>query len=269
MTVRNIQELPSALGPEYVGQWIRGTSQGLVAIFLDYDGTITPIVDRPEEAFLAAATRDRLDVLSKRCPVTIVTGRDVEVARKFIQLDQLTYAGCHGLDIQGPVGSGMRHQVAGEHLPVIDSVEAYLRQELQHVNGLIVERKTYGVSVHYRLVKPIEVQLVNTVVENAMWRFKGLRRENGKKVFELVPDVLWDKGVAVRWILRNIVDTPCTPIYIGDDQTDENAFGVLEDRGVPIVVADDERMTAAHYRLRNTDEVMRLIDLIIDALPPQ
>ena len=267
MTVRNIQELPSALDPKCVDQWMPRTSQESVVVFLDYDGTITPIVDQPDEAFLAVATRDRLDVLSQRCPVTIVTGRDVEIVRKFVQLDQLTYAGCHGLDILGPVGSGMKHEVAAEYLSTIDSVEVSLHRGLEHIDGLIIERKKYGVSVHYRLVKPSEVKLVDTAVVNATLKHKGLRRENGKKVFELVPDVPWDKGVAVRWILGELSDTPCTPIYIGDDQTDENAFGVLGDRGVPIVVADGERMTAARYRLRNTDEVTSLIDLFIDALP--
>ena len=82
-------------------------------------------------------------------------------------------------------------------------------------------------------------------------------------MFELVPDVPWDKGAAVNWILGEICTTPCTPIYVGDDQTDENAFSVMGDRGVPIVVADDERMTVARYRLRTTGEVTDLIDLII------
>ena len=103
------QAVPSALDPAQIPCWLAPLTRGRPGVFLDYDGTLTPIVDRPDQATLAAGTRERLARLADRCPVTIVTGRDITVMQQFVQLDQVGYAGCHGLDITGPAGSGLRH----------------------------------------------------------------------------------------------------------------------------------------------------------------
>ena len=266
MTVRTAHTLPSALDPDHLCQWLRAATSDAASVFLDYDGTLTPIVDRPEQATLAVSTRDRLDRLSECCPVTIVTGRDISVVREFVQLDQLGYAGCHGLDIEGPVGSGLRYEVAAGLLPVLDDAEADLRRRLDGIAGAIVERKRYSLSTHYRLVDPGDASRVDATVREVGHGHSQLRREGGKKVFELRPDVEWDKGSAVAWMLEATSHPSGAAMYVGDDQTDEHAFELLSGRGVPIVVAHDDRPTAARYRVRNPDEVMQVLDRILDAL---
>ena len=267
MTGRTITSLPSALDPDQLGVWLPTSTQGMPSVFFDYDGTLTPIVERPEQAILPSLTRARLRRLSDRCPVTIVTGRDVKVVREFVQLEQLGYAGCHGLDIEGPVGSGLRYEAAVGLLPVLEEAESDLRYRLAGITGAIVERKRYGISTHYRLVDPEESVRVDMAVREVSRAHPELRREGGKKVFELRPDVAWDKGAAVVWMLKKLSRPTASATYIGDDETDEHAFNVLAASGVPIVVAHDDRQTAARYRVRDPTEVIRVIDLLIDALP--
>ena len=94
----------------------------------------------------------------------------------------------------------------------------------------------------------------------------GLRTTGGKCIVELRPDVDWDKGRAVRWLLDQIglgVDG-CLPIYLGDDLTDEDAFVTLVGRGVGIVVDEENRPTSAAYRLANPDEVRKFLTNLAD-----
>ena len=108
MSLQTTLALPLALDREQIDVWLAPVQTGPVAVFLDYDGTLTPIVARPDEAALSDAMRDTVQRLAARCPVTIVTGRDISVVRAFVALDVLGYAGNHGLDIVGPPGSHAR-----------------------------------------------------------------------------------------------------------------------------------------------------------------
>lgn len=266
VATRTTHALPWALHPDVRTVWLAAVTRGAAGVFLDYDGTLTPIADRPEHATLAASTRARLARLASRCPVTIVTGRDVAVVRDFVQLDEIGYAGCHGLDIEGAAGSGLRYEAAETSLPALDGAEADLRRGLSRTAGALVERKRYSVSTHYRLVGPGDTPRVEEVVATVARRYPELRRERGKKVFELRPDVAWDKGSAVGWLLSALSLDPGAAIYIGDDETDEHAFELLDGAGVPIVVEHGDRPTSARYRVRDPREVTEVLDLLIEAL---
>ena len=266
VATRTTRTLPWALHPDVRAEWLSAVTRGAAGVFLDYDGTLTPIADRPEQATLSAATRAQLARLASCCPVTIVTGRDIAVVRDFVKLDEIGYAGCHGLDIEGPAGSGLRYEAAAEVLPVLDSAEADLRRGLSGVAGALVERKRYSVSAHYRLVEPRDAPHVDEVVATVAFRHPGLRRERGKKVFELRPDVAWDKGRAVAWLLAALSLDPGSATCVGDDETDEHAFELLDGVGVPIVVEHGDRPTSARYRVRDPREVAEVLELLIEAL---
>ena len=265
---RTTQMLPWALHPDVRTEWLAAVTRGAAGVFLDYDGTLTPIADRPEQATLSASTRARLARLASGCPVTIVTGRDVAVVRDFVRLDEIGYAGCHGLDIEGPAGSGLRYEAAGTVLPALDGAEADLRGGLSGIAGALVERKRYSVSTHYRLVGRGDAPFVEDVVATVARRYPELRRERGKKVFELRPDVAWDKGSAVAWLLSALSLDPGAAICVGDDETDEHAFELLGGAGVSIVVEHGDRATSARYRVRDPREVTEVLDLLIEALAP-
>jgi trehalose 6-phosphate phosphatase len=267
------------------------------ALFLDYDGTLTPIVERPEDAVIPEATREVVRRLAERFPVVVVSGRGRDDVARLVGLPDLVYAGSHGFDIQGPIqgpeGSAdrLRHEPAREAEPVIQEVARALEHRLSEVPGTQVEPKRYTVAVHYRRVPADRVAAVEAAVDAELAVHPELRKGGGKKVWELRPDLDWDKGRAVLWLLRALgLANPSRnrsgesagslefiPIYIGDDVTDEDAFRALAERpggledgpcrgrgGIGVLVSEEERETAARYRLRDPDEVRELLERLAD-----
>jgi trehalose 6-phosphate phosphatase len=122
------------------------------------------------------------------------------------------------------------------------------------MSGVAVEHKRFGVAVHYRNAERNRVGEVLSAVREAGQR-TGLRITTGREVIELRPDVDWDKGKTLRWVLEEISDDESAallPMYLGDDITDEDAFDAIQDDGVGIVVRhndDGDRATAARYAL--------------------
>ncbi len=231
------------------------------ALFLDYDGTLTPIVNRPEDAALGEDVRVALRRAADVLPVVIVSGRDRPAVERFIAIDDLIYAGSHGFDIRGPGGMSREHDAGREHLPALDAAESMLQDELGGVPGAQVERKRYAIAIHYRNVDDADVPAVESAVHRARDAHRGLRRTGGKKVFELRPDVDWHKGRAVLWLLEamRLGEGASTPIYVGDDETDEDAFRALSGIGIGIRVGAAEEETAANYRLEDVDDVRRFL----------
>lgn len=231
-----------------------------LALFLDYDGTLTPIVRRPEEATLSDEMRSLLSALAEHCVVTIISGRDRRDAEKMVQVANLVYAGSHGFDIHGPDGLELQHQDAQRALPDLDQAEQLLRQRTDRIDGARVERKKFALAVHYREVSsPDGIQKIEAAVDETLGVYPSLRKRGGKKIFELQPNVSWDKGRAVLWLIETLgLDhSGASVIYIGDDVTDEDAFRVLRQRetGIGIRVAEASAETAASYYLRDCDEV--------------
>jgi trehalose 6-phosphate phosphatase len=237
------------------------------AVFLDYDGTLTPIVEDPDRAFMPDATRATIAELARHCPVAIVSGRDVATMRRLVQLDSLFYAGSHGFEIGGPQGWHDALEKGVEALPELDLAERELRAALGDIEGHKVERKRFAIAIHYRRVAPAEVGRLAQVVERVAAGHPRLRPGQGKKVLRLQPDLDWDKGHAVLWLLARLdLDRPeILPIYIGDDVTDEDALQALRERGLGIVVRgeDDARPTAARYALADPEEVRRFLELLV------
>jgi len=247
--------IPSAL--EHVEE-IAGRS-GRVAVFLDYDGTLTPIVSHPENAWLADSMRQTLRELAARAPVAILSGRDLDDVRRRVNIDAIVYAGSHGFDIAGP--RGLRRQVAADFLPKLDIAEKELRGALDGILDAQVERKHFSIAAHYRNVRENDILRVKQAVDEVAARHRELRSMDGKKVYEVLPDIDWDKGKAVLWLLETLEleHGDVRPIYIGDDSTDEDAFRALEQRGVGILVTEQPRRSVARYVLKDSGEVELLL----------
>jgi alpha,alpha-trehalase len=258
--------LPSALDAiETIEEQIEGKK---VAVFLDYDGTLTPIVNAPEQAVLSDSMRHVISELAKRCTVAVVSGRDLQDVRDKVGIDPLFYAGSHGFDIGGPEDWHLELQKGKDFLPALDEAEGRLREALQNIEGTHVERKRFSIAVHYRMVKPEDASKVGKKVNQVAETFTSLRKSTGKKIYELQPKIDWDKGKALHWVLRALdLDTPeVIPFYIGDDTTDEDAFRVVRDRGFAIVVMDETRATEAAYVLRDPDEVESFLHTLVSLL---
>lgn len=241
-----------------------------LALMLDYDGTLTPIVRRPEEAVLPEEVRALLRELPKYCTVAVVSGRDRQDVANMVAVDSLIYAGSHGFDIAGP-GIEMQHEEARRVLPDLDRAEAALRAQLQPIEGAWVERKRFAVAIHYREVERGEdVARVEQAVNDVHRQHPALRKMGGKKIFELQPDVPWDKGYAVLWLasVLGLDHAGVVVIYIGDDVTDEHALRALRSQewGLGIRVAGPESATDAAYYLRDCDEVRQFLEMLLGIL---
>jgi alpha,alpha-trehalase len=245
-------ELASALDRwEELGPYLR---EKRPAVFLDYDGTLTPIVARPELAVLAEEMRRTVRMLAARCPVAIVSGRDRTDVQRLVRIEGLIYAGSHGFDIAGP---DLTYEQGHDFLASLDRAEHNLLRSLSGVDGARVERKKFSIAVHFREVPPQHTARLEPIVDAVLRRCPDLRKSLGKKVFELRPAIDWHKGKAVLWLLEALgfAGTDALPVYIGDDVTDEDAFSAVAGRGLGILVAKAPRVTAAGYRLKNTAEV--------------
>ena len=231
------------------------------AVFLDYDGTLTPIVERPDLARLSSDTRAVLTDLSAVAPTIIVSGRGREDVAALVGVDTLVYAGSHGFDISGPGGGRVRHEVGAELLPEVAGAVRELTAALGGISGAQVEDKRFSVAVHYRRVPDDAIGRVESVVDRVLAAHPALRKAHGKKVFELRPRIEWDKGRAVLWLLAALgLEGPeVVPIYLGDDTTDEDAFRALRDRGVAVLVTREPRSTMAGYSLQDPDEVCEFL----------
>jgi alpha,alpha-trehalase len=254
-----IDRLPDAL--ENQSSILERLDEGTPAIFLDYDGTLTPIVNTPEEALLPKRTRSILKRLSDRWFVAILSGRDLKDVRNMVGLDNMVYAGSHGFDVAGPRDEYNQISRGDSFLPALKQAEEELDEAVRGMAGVRVERKHYAIAVHYRQADPDEVPALERAVNRIARRYAELRMSPGKKIFELRPDIDWNKGKALLSLIDTMhVDASrVVPLYIGDDTTDEDAFKAIAGRGIGIVVGDGDRPSAARYRIDNTSEVADLL----------
>jgi trehalose-phosphatase len=241
--------------------------RGLI-LLTDFDGTLAPIVGRPEAARPTRRTRRILSRLARhsRARVGIISGRSLPALRRLIHVPNAAYAGCHGLEIAWG-GFRFRHPGAVARLPLLRRVTRQLRRATAGRRGVRVKSKGLAVSLHYRLADPRIVPVLRRMIGEILRTAPALELLAGKKVLELRPRVGWGKGQAVRLLrdrlARSLGRRPLT-LYVGDDETDEEAFRAL--RGRAICVAVGRRRTRAAYRLRGPSAVERLLAWLADIL---
>ena len=252
---RRMSELPDGL------QALDLATERQPAVFYDFDGTLSEIVEDPDSARLVDGAADALTSLSAACPVAILSGRDLADVRQRIGLPGLWYAGSHGFELTGPDGTHHQNPEAAASIPVLAGAATDLADQLGHIPGVVVEHKRFGVAVHYRNAARDRVSEVAAAVRTVGQR-TALRVTTGREVIELRPNIDWDKGKTLHWVLDYIRDNegagPLLPIYLGDDITDEDAFDAVEDDGIAILVRhsdDGDRATAARYALDDPAEV--------------
>jgi trehalose-phosphatase len=244
----------------------RCQSNGIVSLFLDFDGTLTPIAQDPATPRLDAKTSDVLRKIAMKPAfvTTIISGRAVEDLYSRVRVEGLIYAGNHGIEIFGrnlcfvePVAAALREELA--------QLSEELTVKLGPISGILVEYKGATSSVHYRRVAEQEVALVQDVVRNALENHPAFRLGGGRKVLEIVPRTEWHKGTAALWINRHLGRQDVVSIYIGDDVTDEDAFRSLPD-AITVKVGGCRIATRARYRVEGPEEVYQFLDWLSDFL---
>ncbi|CAN1333346.1 Probable trehalose-phosphate phosphatase G [Linum perenne] len=234
-----------------------------IAVFLDYDGTLSPIVDDPDQAIMSEEMRSAVRNVAKYFPTAIISGRSRDKVYELVGLTELYYAGSHGMDIMGPTNQTVASnhlkfvessdeqvgkeenlfQPAREFIPMIDEVFRTLVENTKEIKGAKVENHKFCTSVHYRNVD--------------------------EKVLEVRPKIEWDKGKAVEFLLKSLGLSNrdnVLPVYIGDDRTDEDAFKVLKEgkkRGCGILVSPVPKESNAIYSLRDPTEVKRFLNSLV------
>uniref|UniRef100_A0ACD5XLY6 Uncharacterized protein n=1 Tax=Avena sativa TaxID=4498 RepID=A0ACD5XLY6_AVESA len=269
-----MEKHPSALG-EF--ETLAAAASGKqIVMFLDYDGTLSPIVEDPDSAIMTDEMRDAVRAVAEQFPTAIVSGRGRDKVFNFVRLAELYYAGSHGMDIQGPTAySNHLHtpnkeeedqtrsvlcQPASEFLPMIGELHDLLVPKMASIPGAKVENNKFCLSVHFRCVDEKKWGALADQVRSVLRDYPRLRLTQGRKVLEIRPAIKWDKGRALEFLLGALgfADrADVFPIYIGDDRTDEDAFKVLRNRGqgAGILVTRFPKETLASFSLREPAEV--------------
>jgi len=234
-----------------------------VLLFLDYDGTLTPIVSRPDRALLSPSSRKLLEELhgDPRYTLAVISGRALRDVRALVGLRGLIYVGNHGLELVGPKIRFVNPHAKATR-PLLGRIARSLRRELRVTPGAVVENKGLSLTVHFRKVRADERQLVAMIFDGITRPYrkkKKIQVTRGKCVFEVRPPVKWNKGTVVLWLLKRTEVIEKTggilPVYLGDDLTDEDAFRALSDRGITVLVGDPHPLSRAEYRLSGVREV--------------
>ena len=241
-----------------------------ILLAFDYDGTLTPIVKRPELARLSFTMKGRLKTLSENpfFTLVIISGRPLNEIKRLVGIKKIIYAGNHGLELKGSDFRYLNPQ-AKKSQPVILKIYKLLSKELAHLKGVLVENKDLSLSVHYRLVRgKNNLAELNKIFYQVIKPFqdkKKIRLTFGKKVFEVRPPIKWDKGKCLKYLLTKTAQFRFKPlpIALGDDRTDEDMFRAVKDKGISVFVGKQAKLSSARYYLRNVVEVKKFLERLI------
>jgi len=254
---------------DWIGEWLN--SGRSLLLMTDYDGTLTPHVPNPAEAQLAQPVQRHLGVLARAPQVrlAIVSGRDLGDVTARVGVAGAVYAGCHGLQVDGP-GIAFSHPEAVAQQRTVQALGAALAQRVARIDGVRVELKRLGITVHYRDVSDEARRLVGVELEQALEREGGrFKIFHGTKALEILPQVAWSKGHCVRqirhWALQTL-SKPMLSVYMGDDWTDELAFEALLGQAITVRVGSPDIVSRATYRLDDVDAVHTLLERLATVL---
>lgn len=240
---------------------------GHVAAFLDFDGTLAPIVARPELARLDGATRESVARLAGVATVAVVSGRHLDDLIARVNLRDIAYGGSHGLEIRRADGRRTTHGSPESYDDDVQAATAALQEHTLTHPGTLVERKPFSVAIHYPHSEPAIEAHFRAGVRALASRFPSLEVLAGKHVVELRPRSGWNKGDVVQLLLHEHEEEHAVPIVLGDDVTDEDAFRVVKAMGYAVHVgAEPAWRTAAQYRLESPAEVREWIDSLATLL---
>jgi trehalose 6-phosphate phosphatase len=235
-------------------------------LVLDYDGTLVPFTRAPSRARLPAAIRRALRGLNAgaRGRVAVLSGRSLRDVSRQVGLPGLIYGGNHGLEMRGP-GFAYLNGRAAALRPVLRAAAALLRHRLHGLPAVRIEDKGLSLSVHYRALPAAGRPALRRIVLDCRRQLaaRPLLWREGNRVWEVLPRVGWDKGRAVRLMLRRFPGR--FPMAVGDDATDEDMFRALKGRGLGVAVGRRKSSRAACY-VRGQREVPRLLAAVASAL---
>ena len=243
--VETLRALPATENLNAISRIVKEAE--IVALFLDFDGTISHIVPRPGDAVLDTGIRKTLSSLAARpdfC-IAVVSGRALADVRERANIPNIAYVGNHGFEIES--GSTSFREPRAQTLKCeLRALALQLKLALGDIEGVELKDKALTLSVHLRRVAEHFHDWVRQTVTDSVSRSRSFTTRQGKLVLEVRPQVPWNKGCAVRWLLRESLPAQCLPIYIGDDITDEDAFCQIPE-GITIKVGEPDATEAQYF----------------------
>jgi trehalose 6-phosphate phosphatase len=226
------------------------------SLFLDLDGTLAPIADRPEDVGPDQLRNGLLKTIHRALGgrLAIVSGRMIEDVDRIVDDMIPCVAGIHGLERRA--ASGEMH-IADPH-PQLDRVHSILASYVRGRPSLQLEFKELGVALHYRQ-EPGAAADVLSIVRRLAWA-TGLKLQEGRMVAELRSPGA-DKGDTVRAFMTEAPFRGSTPIFVGDDVTDEDGFAAAQSLGGIGVHVGQRRDSKAIANLRDTQDVLEWIGM--------
>lgn len=235
-------------------------------LLLDFDGTLTPIVETPEKAKLLKETRKLLENLSQKPLVYlgIISGRQLEDLKGKIGLKNVIYGGNNGLEGE-ILNEKYFFPVKRETMKVLKVIRRELDQIANKFKGVFTEDKGSMLSFNYRMVNSQQISKIKPLFNRILRTHAGdlVTAVGGKKVYDILPNANWDKGYFAKLVIRKVaaqVKRSPLVITIGDDETDEDTFQTLKN-AVTITVGRKQKSTAKYY-LKNTEEVINFLGWI-------
>ena len=238
-----------------------------ILLLSDFDGTLAPIVARPELAYLPEQTKRTLQQVAERdrYVVGIISGRAMHDLKQRIGLDGVIYAGNCGLEIEGP-RLRLVNPAARERQPLLRDLYRQLDVELKAIEGVVIENKDLSLSVHYRLVATADLNEMRKVFRRLTRRARAqgsIQVTSGKKVYEIAPAIEWHKGKVIDLLLKEYAKRGKTalPIFLGDDVVDEGGFEAADRHGgISVFIGDKGHASIARYFLRSPDEARQFLE---------
>jgi trehalose 6-phosphate phosphatase len=226
----------------------------ILALVLDFDGTLVRIQRRPMSVRVSVRTKRLLDRLSRHplLFVAIVSGRRRDDLQTRIGIETLHYVGLHGAEAEGT-----NTRLSKNSAKILALAKRRARKQIASMRGMRIEDKSLSFAVHYRGATARVARIAKSrLLEMVAPLRHSLKVFEGAMVWEVLPKEISGKGVAARVLLRELPKgTPA--IYVGDDGTDELAFRTLRDQ-ITIRVGKAEKSDAKYY-LRNTSDVIRFL----------
>ncbi len=238
-----------------------------ILLVCDFDGTLVSIKSTPNMVHLPPKTKKLLFLLSgdKRYNVGIISGRPLCEVKKLIGLNNIFYVGNHGFEIKLPKRQKFVYPQAKKIRPLIKNLSKKFNKLLSGYNGILIEDKTYTLSIHYRNCLANQIASLKKGARSIylpLVKKRKVRVTEGKKVIEIRPPLDWDKGEALRWTRNRLKKKNALTIYIGDDRTDEDAFAQTG-KGLSIYVGAKKKHSAAKFYLSGPNRVVSFLTFLV------
>lgn len=243
-----------------------------ILLLVDYDGTLTPIVERPELAHLSPEVKECLQRLAKnpRLTLGIISGRTLGDLQERVGIGDIIYAANHGLEIKGPSISFI-NLAAKQAIPLLRSLSQDISKAIVGIKGARIDNKELTLSLHYRLVDESQLDELNkifTEIVKTSLASGQIRITPSKKAYDIRPAADWDKGKAVEFIAQKLTgeDKPLM-LFLGDDVTDYDGFRTVErNDGISIYIGDASTKPPAQYFLYSPKEVYQFLGMLREVL---